>query len=142
MCKPGQKENARLAQVQVVNFKERSQGEKVLIEVHVIVEAISQRIIVIGRGGAALKALGTAARIDIEEFLGALLGATLGALCRASGGLHGNRVSYQPAPCYSRFICSPREPVRLSNSKNARLVGPDVLLCMCDSADGLSAPLL
>lgn len=89
-----EREVARLAQVQVVNFKERSQGEKVLIEVHVIVEAISQRIIVIGRGGAALKALGTAARVDIEEFLGALLGGTLAALCRASGGLHGNRVSY------------------------------------------------
>ena len=116
MCKPGQTEIVRLAQVQVVNFKERSQGEKVLIEVHVIVEAISQRIIVIGRGGATLKALGTAARVDIEEFLGALLGATPGALCRASGGLHGNRVSYQPSPYYSRFIWWPRQPARESNS--------------------------
>lgn len=58
-------------QVRVVDFKERGEGEKVLVEVHIIVEAASQRGIIIGKGGSALKALGTAARADIEEFLGA-----------------------------------------------------------------------
>ncbi|KAK9842092.1 hypothetical protein WJX81_008104 [Elliptochloris bilobata] len=56
--------------VQVVDFKDRGAGEKVLVEVHVIVEATSQRGIIIGKGGSALKALGSAARVDIEEFLG------------------------------------------------------------------------
>lgn len=64
---------AWLAQVQVVDFKDRGPGAKVMIEVHVIVEAASQRGIMIGAGGSALKALGSAARVDIEEFLGALL---------------------------------------------------------------------
>ena len=59
------------AQVQVVDFKERGPGEKVMIEVHVVVEAASQRGIIIGARGSALKALGSAARVDIEEFLGA-----------------------------------------------------------------------
>ena len=57
--------------MRVVDFKERGEGEKVLVEVHIIVEAASQRGIIIGKGGSALKALGTAARADIEEFLGA-----------------------------------------------------------------------
>ena len=61
------------AQVQVVDFKDRGPGAKVMIEVHVIVEAASQRGIIIGAGGSAMKALGSAARVDIEEFLGALL---------------------------------------------------------------------
>lgn len=61
------------AQVQVVDFKDRGPGAKVMIEVHVIVEAVSQRGIIIGAGGSALKALGSAARVDIEEFLGAPL---------------------------------------------------------------------
>ena len=57
----------------MVDFKDRGPGAKVMIEVHVIVEASSQRGIIIGAGGSALKALGSAARVDIEEFLGALL---------------------------------------------------------------------
>ena len=58
-------------QVQVVNFTER-EGHKDLIEVHVMVEASSQRGIIIGKGGAALKRLGTASRRDIESFLGGI----------------------------------------------------------------------
>ena len=51
-------------------FKERP-GDKDLIEADLIVEAESQKGIVIGRGASALKQLGILARQDIEKFLGA-----------------------------------------------------------------------
>ena len=74
----------------MVDFKDRGPGAKVMIEVHVIVEANSQRGIIIGAGGSALKALGSAARVDIEEFLGALLCCedkqTLNIVCRMPTG--------------------------------------------------------
>ena len=41
------------------------------IDATIFVEQESQKGIVIGKGGSALKALGTAARADIEQFLGA-----------------------------------------------------------------------
>ena len=58
-----------MVQVQVLNFTE-NEGRKDLIEVAVMVETASQRGIVIGAGGRALKRLGTASRKDIEAFLG------------------------------------------------------------------------
>lgn len=55
--------------VQVVDFKER-EGHKDLVQVHVTVETPSQRAIIIGKGGTALKRLGTHSRQDVEAFLG------------------------------------------------------------------------
>lgn len=50
-------------------FAERP-GRKDLIRVAIYVERDSQKAIIIGRGGSALKRLGAAARRDIERFLG------------------------------------------------------------------------
>lgn len=63
-----------LLQVQVTSFQE-NEGRKDLIEVTVMVETPSQRGIVIGAGGKALKRLGTTSRKDIEAFLGGRLAA-------------------------------------------------------------------
>ena len=59
----------RTVQVQITDFKERSQG-KDKISACIFVEQESQKGIVVGHKGSALKALGTAARADIETFLG------------------------------------------------------------------------
>jgi GTPase len=59
----------RCMQVNVVEFKERSNG-KDYIKCELIVERDSQCGILIGARGSALKALATRARVDIEEFLG------------------------------------------------------------------------
>jgi GTP-binding protein Era len=55
--------------VVIESFKE----EEGLVRIHaaVLVERDSQKAIVIGRGGSMLKAIGTAARKEIESFLGA-----------------------------------------------------------------------
>ena len=58
-------------QVQVVDFKERATG-KDYIQIVISVESESQKPILLGRKGSALKQLATAARIDIEDFLGPL----------------------------------------------------------------------
>ncbi len=55
--------------VMIANFVERSAG-KDLIEAEIIVERPSQKGILIGAGGAALKAVGIRSRQDIEQFLG------------------------------------------------------------------------
>ena len=57
------------SQAEVTEYIGRSDG-KDLIRVTVTVETESQRAIVIGRGGMALKELSTASRHGIEEFLG------------------------------------------------------------------------
>ncbi|HET7745911.1 MAG TPA: GTPase Era [Vicinamibacteria bacterium] len=54
--------------VMVDTFKE--EDGLVRIEASILVERESQKGIVIGRGGQMLKSIGTAARKDIEEFLG------------------------------------------------------------------------
>ena len=56
--------------VEVVEWKERAPPAKGLIRAHVIVEKPRQRGILLGAGGAAIKALSTAARLEAEEFLG------------------------------------------------------------------------
>ncbi len=56
-------------QVQIIDFKERSQA-KDMISAYIFVEQESQKGIVLGHKGSALKALGIAARADIETFLG------------------------------------------------------------------------
>ena len=58
-------------QVQVTAFAEHQGTRKDSIEATIFVEQESQKGIVIGKGASALKALGTAARADIEQFLGA-----------------------------------------------------------------------
>jgi len=56
-------------EVEIVEFKERP-GAKDFIEAVLYVEQISQKPILIGRGGHAIRSLGEAAREAIEEFLG------------------------------------------------------------------------
>ncbi|KAE8721607.1 GTP-binding protein Era isoform 2 [Hibiscus syriacus] len=55
-------------QVNVVNYKTRPNA-KDFIQVEIVVEKDSQKIILIGKGGKALKILATASRLDIEDFL-------------------------------------------------------------------------
>ncbi|KAL9241654.1 hypothetical protein vseg_015741 [Gypsophila vaccaria] len=55
-------------QVNVVSYKNRP-GAKDFIQVEIVVEKNSQKIILIGKDGRALKLLATAARLDIEDFL-------------------------------------------------------------------------
>ncbi|XP_038904105.1 GTPase ERA-like, chloroplastic [Benincasa hispida] len=55
-------------QVNVVSYKSRP-GAKDFIQTEIVVEKNSQKIILIGKEGKALKLLATAARLDIEEFL-------------------------------------------------------------------------
>ena len=55
-------------QVNVVNFEER-EGEKDLISAEIVVERDTQKGIIIGKRGSALKKVGIAARADIEAFL-------------------------------------------------------------------------
>ena len=56
-------------QVVVVTYQERP-GRKDYIACDIVVERDSQKAILIGRGGAALKRLGQAARQEVEAFLG------------------------------------------------------------------------
>ena len=55
--------------VVVVAFEERD-GQKDLLSCDIVVERDSQKAILIGKGGQALKRLGQAARREIEDFLG------------------------------------------------------------------------
>lgn len=57
------------AAVDIVEFKEREQG-KTYINADIIVERESQKGILIGKKGSALKDVGQRARVDIEHFLG------------------------------------------------------------------------
>lgn len=56
-------------EVEIVEFKER-EGRKDFISAEIIVERQSQKGIIIGKAGAALKEVGERARKEIEEFLG------------------------------------------------------------------------
>ncbi|MEM1116243.1 MAG: GTPase Era [Bacteroidota bacterium] len=56
-------------QVVVVTYEERD-GRKDFVACDIVVERDSQKAILIGKGGAALKRLGKAAREEIEAFLG------------------------------------------------------------------------
>lgn len=55
-------------QVNVVSYKSRPTA-KDFIQVEIIVEKNTQKIILIGKEGKALKLLATAARLDVEDFL-------------------------------------------------------------------------
>lgn len=55
--------------MQVEEYKERDTG-KDYVKVAIFVEHESQKGIIVGRAGSALKAMASAARADIEEFLG------------------------------------------------------------------------
>ncbi len=57
------------AAVNIANYEDRPDG-KDLIEAEIVVERETQKGILIGKGGRALKRVGTAARKDIETFLG------------------------------------------------------------------------
>ncbi len=55
--------------MEIIDFKEREQG-KTYINADIIVERDSQKGILIGKGGAALKKIGQMARVDIEQMVG------------------------------------------------------------------------
>ncbi|MBI3586391.1 MAG: GTPase Era [Ignavibacteriales bacterium] len=55
--------------VEIIEYKEREAG-KTYINADVIVERDSQKGIIIGRGGTALKRVGQRARVEIESFIG------------------------------------------------------------------------
>lgn len=65
-----EKEIPYVAQVNVVEYRERSAPAKDFVGLEIIVERDSQKGIIIGKEGAALKTLATAARLDIEDFVG------------------------------------------------------------------------
>lgn len=65
-----EKEIPYVAQVNVVEYRERSAPAKDYVGLEIIVERDSQKGIIIGKEGAALKTLATAARLDIEDFVG------------------------------------------------------------------------
>ena len=56
-------------QVNIVQYEERDGDEKDYIDAEIVVMRKSHKGILIGKGGRALKALGTAAREDIEAFV-------------------------------------------------------------------------
>ena len=55
--------------VEITRFKERSDRPLVEIDATIHVERSSQKGIVLGKGGAQIKAVSTAARIEMEELL-------------------------------------------------------------------------
>ena len=57
------------AQVNIARFEERTDGRKDLIDAEIVVERATQKSILIGKKGSALKRLGTAARREIETWL-------------------------------------------------------------------------
>ncbi len=57
-------------QVNVLSYEEKPGKEKDVIEAEIVVERESQKPILIGKGGKAIKSLGIAARRDVEAFLG------------------------------------------------------------------------
>jgi GTP-binding protein Era len=56
-------------QVNIVQYEEREGTEKDYIDAEIVVTRKSHKGILIGKGGKALKRLGTAARKEIEEFV-------------------------------------------------------------------------
>jgi GTP-binding protein Era len=56
-------------EVAVIEYKERPAPQKIYIHAEVIVERATQKGIIIGKGGEALRKLGARARHSIEEFL-------------------------------------------------------------------------
>lgn len=56
--------------VEVESFKEREGGKIIDIEANIICERKSHKGMIIGKGGAMLKQIATAARQDIEAFMG------------------------------------------------------------------------
>lgn len=56
-------------QVNIVAFEERP-GQKDFIDAEIVVERPSQKAILIGKGGSAIKTIGMRARQEIEAFLG------------------------------------------------------------------------
>jgi GTP-binding protein Era len=58
------------SQVNIVAYDEKSESGKDLIEAEIVVERDSQKAILIGKNGAAIKDVGVRARRSIEKFLG------------------------------------------------------------------------
>ncbi|HVK37159.1 MAG TPA: GTPase Era [Candidatus Kapabacteria bacterium] len=56
-------------EVVIVQYKERPMPEKLFISAEIVVERDNQKGIIIGKGGEALRKLGSYARVQIEEFL-------------------------------------------------------------------------
>lgn len=64
------KEIPYVSQVNIITYVERKPPAKDFIEIEIVVERDSQKAIMIGKEGSALKTLATAARLDIEDFVG------------------------------------------------------------------------
>lgn len=77
----------------MTTFREVRPGSKGkgkdLIEAEIVIEKERQRGILIGKGGSALKQLGTAARAEVEEFLGRPVYLSLSVKVRCGGGGRG-----------------------------------------------------
>lgn len=56
--------------VLIERWEEDEERDRTTIHASILVERSSQKGIVIGKGGAKIKEIGTAARLDLEEFLG------------------------------------------------------------------------
>ena len=56
--------------VVVERFRERENSDIIDIDANIYCERESHKGMIIGKGGAMLKKIGTAARLDCEEFLG------------------------------------------------------------------------
>jgi GTP-binding protein Era len=57
-------------QVNVIQYEAKPEGEKDFIDCEIVVERNTQKAILIGKGGRALKALGRSARERVEAFIG------------------------------------------------------------------------
>ena len=56
--------------IAVESFTERTDRPLIEIKVKIVVERTSHKAIVLGKGGEKIRAIGTAARHDIERFIG------------------------------------------------------------------------
>ena len=64
------KELPYCCEVRITQYKEPKQAKEVVrIEADIVVERDSQKVIVIGKGGEQIKAIGSKAREKIEEFI-------------------------------------------------------------------------
>lgn len=72
--------------VMVEKFKEREEGGLIDIEVTIFCEKKSHKGMIIGKGGAMLKKIATAARLDCEAFLGQKVNLQCWTRSRTTGG--------------------------------------------------------
>jgi hypothetical protein len=128
------------AQVQVLDYKERGGGAKDLVQAVVFVEQESQKGIILGKGASALKAMATAARVDIEGFVGAprclescpenrdVHAVNVPGQARRASCFHGSCMALQCYPC--QVAC---------RHKHETASGVRERFCACCAQDGPSS---